>query len=245
MRLQVFLSSQGVCSRRKAMDIIQEGRVSVNGLKVIEPSFNVSLDDAIAVDGKQISVVIKQTIILHKPIGLITSLTDPHHHQTVMMLLPPHLKGLKPVGRLDKDSSGLLIFTNDGALAHCLMHPSQHIAKTYEVKLNGHVTASALDKIRRGLIIDVEGEAKKTAPCQISKVHYNAHSTDLEIVLHQGYKRQIRAMFKAVGFTVKALHRIAIGSLQLGALAEAKWRVLTHDELNLLEREIAKQDRRE
>ncbi len=235
MRLQVFLSHNGVCSRREAMTVIQAGRVTVNGKVIHEPSTAVEGHEIIAVDGKIIEVKSYTYIALHKPVGVTTTKDDPHAKETVMDLLPKQLQHVVPVGRLDKDSSGLLLLTNDGNLAHHLTHPSFHQSKTYEVVLTGHVNKQKIDQLKVGIVI----EGVKTLPCTIKDVVYNGDQTNrpetsMTVILRQGRKRQIRLMANAVGHHVIELKRVAIGSLTLANLAVGKWRMLTSHEVKAL-----------
>jgi 23S rRNA pseudouridine2605 synthase len=232
MRLQVFLSHNGVCSRREAMTIIQEGRVKVNGRTQMEPSFDVTGDENIVVDNKRVVVQKYTYLMLHKPPGYTTTKDDPFADKTILDLLPKELHYLSPVGRLDKDSEGLLLLTNDGPWAYGLTHPKFHLDKTYVVKAKGKLSAANQDKLQKGIKIEDE----KTAPCRISQVRYNDADTELQITIHEGKKRQIRRMLWAVGHKVFFLKRISIGPLSLGNLPLGQYRMLTQPEIESLKK---------
>jgi pseudouridine synthase len=230
MRLQVFLSHNGVCSRREAMDLVQSGRVTINGRMQKEPSFNVDGSEDIAVDGKKVQTQMYTYIMLHKPPGYTTTKDDPHADKTVLDLLEKKMHFLSPVGRLDRDSEGLLLLTNDGSWAYGLTHPKFHLDKTYVVHVRDKVTQANIKKLQQGVVIDDE----KTAPCRIAQVRYNDADTELQITIHEGKKRQIRRMFWSIGHRVFYLKRISVGPLTLGDLQAGQWRPLTKEEINAL-----------
>ncbi len=230
MRLQVFLSHNGVCSRRDAMDIIQSGRVRLNGKIVKEPSTPVEGSEDITVDGQKIGIKQFTYVMLNKPAGYTTTKDDPHAPKTVMDLLPGELRHLSPVGRLDRESEGLLLLTNDGDLAFKLTHPKFHADKLYMVRVKGELTLAKQAKMEIGVVI----EGKKTAPCRIREVKYNGTDTEFKITLNEGRKRQIRMMVKSVGHRVDYLCRLSMGQLQLGALPKGQWRMLTDKEVGFL-----------
>ena len=234
MRLQVFLSHNGVCSRREAMDIIQSGRVRVDGLIQREPSTDVTGQEDITVDGKKVAVQSYSYIMLHKPVGYTTTKDDPHAQKTVLDLLPKHLHYLVPVGRLDRDSEGLLLLSNDGDFTFKLTHPKFHIDKTYLVHVKGQLTKEGVKHLKQGVVIDDE----KTAPCLIKELSYNDAQTEFQMVIHEGRKRQIRRMLHTVGHEVVFLKRISIGSLVLGDLKSGQWRQLTKGETESLKKKI-------
>jgi len=244
MRLQVFLSHNGVCSRREAMDIIQSGRVKVNGRLVKEPSTNVEGTEDITVDGQKIVAKHYSYVLLHKPAEYTTTKDDPYAKKIVMGLLPSHLRHLSPVGRLDRDTEGLLLFTNDGAWAQKLTHPKFHLEKTYQARVTGKLKPEDKKRLESGIMLPVEDEktppvtpvtgaaciCKKTVPCRITDVRYNGSDTDLTITIHEGRKRQIRTMFYTIGHKVTYLKRVAIGGLTLGDLKLGQWRELSLEE---------------
>ncbi len=225
MRLQVFLSHAGVCSRRKAFEPIQSGRVTVNGQKVTEPSFNVHpSSDKVCLDGRPVGLSQKIYILLHKPPATMSTVSDPHASKTVLELIPNHLRsGLHPVGRLDKDTTGLLLLTNDGELTHKMSHPSYEVEKVYRVVLNRDARDSDIRQISQGVFL----EGQKTSPCRIAR----QAPKELEMTIHEGRKRQIRKVFALFHYHVEKLRRIRQGSLELGSLKEGEWRFLTSDEV--------------
>jgi 23S rRNA pseudouridine2605 synthase len=232
MRLQVFLSHNGVCSRREAMDVIQAGRVKVNGQLVREPSTDVQGNEQISVDGKVIGAKAYTYVMLHKPVGYTTTKDDPYADKTVMDLLPAEMQHLSPVGRLDRDTEGLLLFTNDGDWAQKLTHPKFHLEKTYKATIMGELKAGDKKTLETGIVI----EGRKTAPCRIANVRYNDKNstTDLIIAIHEGRKRQIRTMFYTIGHKVVYLKRIAVGKLELVDLKLGQWRELSASEIKSL-----------
>lgn len=228
MRLQVFLSHSGICSRRKALDLVKSGRVKVNNAVVREPSFQVdSSRDKIHFDGKQVELKENIYILFNKPEGVTTTKKDNFAEKTVFDILPKKFQHLNPVGRLDKDSSGLLILTNDGDLTYKLTHPSFETGKTYEVKLDNELRLCDKSKIEKG----VELEDGLTSPCKIE-----AAKGLVRITIHEGKKRQVRRMFAALNYNVVKLRRIQEGSLDLGNLKLGAWRPLNADEVCRLQR---------
>ncbi len=213
------------------MDIIQGARVKVDGKVITEPSFDIKGTEEVVVDDKPVVVMSYQYIMLHKPVGYTTTKEDRHADHTVMDILPEDLYHLSPIGRLDRDSSGLLLFTNDGNLAFKLTHPSFHEDKTYQVVLSGEANKQKLDQLRKG----VEIEGKKTLPCRIEDVVYNTGFTRMTMIIQEGRKRQIRLMAQAVGHHVVTLVRVATGKVKLGDLPVGSWRALTKEEVQLLQ----------
>lgn len=212
------------------MQVIQTGRVKINGQVINEPSVDVSGSEDITVDDRKVMAQDYTYVMLHKPPGTTTTKEDPHAEQTVLDLLPEHLHHLSPVGRLDRDSQGLLLLTNDGALAYRLTHPKFHLDKTYLVRVKGRLSKDHQKELQQGVVI----EDHKTAPCRITAVRYNGEITEFHITLHEGRKRQIRLMLKSVGHQVHFLARISIGPLRLGDLKIGQWRYLTDEELKAL-----------
>jgi 23S rRNA pseudouridine2605 synthase len=232
-RIQKILSRMGIASRRKAEEMIREGRVTVNG-QIATLGMKADPDrDHIKVDGKLlIRPEPKAYIIMNKPKGVLTTLEDPEGRPTVKELL----KGVKfrvyPVGRLDFNSEGLLIFTNDGELAYRLIHPKFKVPKTYLVKVKGIVEERKLDILRKGIRLE-EGV---TAPADIKKVFMpkTKNNTWLEITIYEGKKRQIRRMFEKIRHPVLKLKRIKIDGIELGRLEPGQWRYLTPTEVKRL-----------
>ena len=208
------------------MGIIQSGCVKVNGRVEKEPSTDVTGSEEITVHGKKVCVQRYTYIMLHKPPGYTTTKDDPHADKTILDLLPKELHYLSPVGRLDRDSEGLLLLTNDGSWAFQLTHPKFHLDKTYVVRAKGKLNSQNQKKLQEGVVIENE----KTAPCCISQVRYNGPECEFQISIHEGKKRQIRQMLWSVGHRVFFLKRISVGPLNLGALKIGQWRLLTQEE---------------
>ncbi len=225
MRLAKYLAHAGVASRRAAETTIAEGRVTVAGQIVFDSARDVDERCAVTVDGRPIQGP-EQTVIyaVNKPIGVLSTVQDTHGRPTVVSLVPDEARRLYPVGRLDADSSGLILLTNDGALAQRLTHPSFEVPKTYRARVGGGpVGESALAKLRAGVRL----EDGMTAPAQVRRVGQGV----LEVTIHEGRNRQVRRMCEAVGHPVLALERIAFGRLKLGELASGASRQLTDAEL--------------
>lgn len=241
-RLQKWLAHCGYGSRRACEQLIQQGRVQVNGAVA---SLGAKIDpqrDVITVDGKRVQPPQAFVyLMLHKPRGYVTTRKDPHAPHTVMELLRDAPPNLFPVGRLDADSEGLLLFTNDGAFAHRLTHPRYKLPKTYRVWVQGKPTARALTQLREGVLL----EDGKTAPAEVRLLRTESEQSVLEIVLREGRKRQIRRMCAAVGHPVQRLKRIAMGALRLPSdLPLGKWRMLTPAEIQQLQAQPAPRQRR-
>ena len=226
VRLQVFLSRSGACSRRTALDIIFAGRVCVNGRRVTEPSVEVFPEkDRVLLDGRPVGPAAKEYILFHKPKGVVTTKSDRFAAKTVLDFFPAELKHLNPAGRLDKDTTGLLLMTNDGDLAYRLTHPSFDVAKVYRARLDRPLAAADRRALEAGVVLD----GKPTRPCAL-----RPEGALVEVTLHEGRKRQIRRMFAARGYTVEELERLRHGPLALGGLAPGAWRRLTAQELSAL-----------
>ena len=229
MRLHRFIAHCGLSSRRRAELLIAMGRVEVNGRRVENKGQIVNpARDRVAVNGEEIRPPEPLTIAFHKPKDVITSTHDTHERLTVMDLLPQSVqrRGVLPVGRLDRDTEGLLVLTNDGELSHKIAHPSHEIEKEYEALVRGHPSRSALDRLRRGVVI----EGVKTAPAHVFGIEREGARTRVRLVIHEGKKRQVRRMFETVNHEVVELKRLRVGGLQLGALAVGTWRPLSDAE---------------
>ncbi len=229
MRLQRALSLAGVASRRGAETLIAEGRVSVNG-QVAHIGQTVAPEDAILVDGSPIASEHTVTYLLHKPIGTVSTVTDPQGRPTVIDDLPQDVR-LYPVGRLDLNTSGLLLITNDGELAHRLMHPRYRVPKSYEALVEGRVSAAGIRTLREGVQLD-DGPTQPAVVTKMDRVA--AGGTWLSIEIAEGRNRQIRRMCAAIGHRVLRLHRSRYGPLSLGRLDRGAWRTLTDRELTNL-----------
>ena len=228
MRLGKFLAHAGIASRRRAEDLVHAGRVSVGGITVRDPARDVDESSSVAVDGKPVAGAEPHEIwALNKPAGVVSTARDTHRRRTVLDLLPASPSRLYPVGRLDADTTGLILLTNDGELANRLMHPSFEVPKTYRVKVaRPPVREPALHALRSG----VELEDGVTAPALVRRLH----GDELDITIHEGRKRQVRRMCDAVGHPVKEIERIAFGPLRLGALPRGQARRLTPAETQRL-----------
>jgi 23S rRNA pseudouridine2605 synthase len=227
MRLNRFLAAAGVGSRRRCDELISAGRVAINGKTCTDFSAQPGGRDHVKVDGKLVRVAPPLTIVFHKPAGLVSTRRDPHVRDTVFDLLPAKFSRLFSIGRLDAQTEGLLLLTNDGELAQRLTHPHYKIEKEYEVTLDRPWDAALTPKLLRGIFLDGQRAT-------IARLH-SVSPTRLRVVLRQGIKRQIRRMFGAVGYHVKHLLRVRIGNLRLGDLARGQWRALTKRELECLE----------
>ena len=234
MRINKYIAESGVASRRNADQMIKEGRVSVNGKKITECGIDVNVDnDTVYVDGVRITPVRRYTYIMfNKPKGCITTASDEFGRKTIYDYLEQYAgKGLFPVGRLDYDSEGLLLLTNDGALAQVLTHPSYEIPKTYLVKIEGAVSEDELKKIRNG----VKGiDGTRYAPAKVYLKETTDKFAKLEITITEGKNREVRKIFEAVGKNVVFLCRRKIGELSLGGLSRGSARYLTDREIAYL-----------
>lgn len=235
MRLQKFLAEAQVASRRKAEEIITQGRVSVNGVIITELGTKVESEkDIVTVDGNSVSICEKMVyIMLNKPEGCVTTVKDQFDRKSVLDYVNDVNERIYPVGRLDYDTSGLLILTNDGELTYKLTHPKHNVEKTYIAEVDREPDISDMDKFRTGVVID----GRKTAPAKI-KIINKGKLTSLEIKIHEGRNRQVRKMCAAINCNVVKLKRIAEGNISLGKLEKGKYRYLTDEEINYLKREI-------
>lgn len=233
MRLNKFLAECGVCSRRKADEIIAEGRVTVNRKTVSEMGFDVDeKKDVVYLDGKKIVPVIHyEYIMFNKPKGCVTTMSDDKGRKTVYDFIGRE-KRLVPVGRLDYDSEGLLLFTNDGELTHKLTHPSNEIPKTYVVKIEGEISESDMATLRKGVTVN----GVKYSRCKVKFTGEENGLSRLEVVIFEGKNREIRRMFEAVEKNVVFLKRVAIGDLRLGGLSRGGFRELNEFEVDYLKR---------
>jgi 23S rRNA pseudouridine2605 synthase len=226
MRLNAYLARAGVASRRRADELIKAGRVTVNG----EPgqlNTYVESRDRVEVDGEPIAPQRLAYVLLHKPAGVVTTARDPHGRPTVVDLVE-HDARVVPIGRLDVDTTGALLLTNDGELAHRLAHPRYGVEKVYEVDVDGVPTEEQLRQLRNG----VELEDGQTAPARARRLGRNR----LELAIHEGRKHQVKRMCAAVGLPVQRLHRSGYAGLGLSDLRPSEWRELSDDEVAALRR---------
>ena len=226
MRLNAYLARAGVASRRKADDLIKAGRVRVNGTRGELNTF-VGSNDLVEVDGMPVAKQRLAYVLLNKPRGVVTTASDPQGRPTVVELVE-HESRVVPVGRLDVDTTGALLLTNDGPLAHRLAHPRYGVEKVYEVEVYKEPT----DEVLRVLAEGVELEDGLTAPARVRRLG----AAKFELVLHEGRNRQVRRMTEAVGHRVRSLHRSLYAGLELGALGPGEWRQLTAREVERLRR---------
>lgn len=238
-RIQKILSRMGIVSRRKAEELILEGRVTVNGKAVAIGMKADTARDYIKVDGKLIAGPTQKKpqnvyLMFNKPRGIVTTLSDPEKRPTVKDFLKNVKYRVFPVGRLDFDSEGLLLLTNDGDFANAVMHPSQRMSKTYLVKVKGIPGEEEIGKLRRG----VKLEDGRTQPARVRKIKELANNSWIEITIYEGRKRQVRRMLEKIGHEVIRLQRIAIDGLKLGGLRPGEIRHLTDEELKTLKKEI-------
>lgn len=232
IRIQKMIADSGFCSRRKAEELISKGRVKLNG-RPIKLGDKCTFRDIITVDGERIYTSRKKNyiyIMLNKPRGYVTTVSDELDRRCVMDLLDDVEERVYPVGRLDRNSEGLLLFTNDGEFANSIMHPSRHISKTYRVTVRPDISDEQLVKLSGGVEID----GKTTLPANVVVKEKQQGRVVLLITIHEGRNRQIRKMCEAVGLEVARLRRISIGPLRLGMLKPGTWRELTAEELRAL-----------
>lgn len=231
VRLQKYLAECGVASRRKSEELIEQGKVKVNGyVASIGDKINPKRD-TVTVSGKKIVKQKSHTyIMLHKPRGFITTMSDEMDRKCVAQLIKDVPGRVYPVGRLDRDSEGMLLFTNDGEFANAMTHPTRHVPKTYRVTVRPSITEEQITKLTTGVII----EDRMTAPAEVRVVTKEEGRVVLEIILYEGRNRQIRKMCEEVGLEVARLKRTAIGSIKLGMLKQGDYRELTEDEVRKL-----------
>ncbi|AOT68119.1 pseudouridine synthase [Geosporobacter ferrireducens] len=232
MRLQKYIALSGVASRRKAEEMIQQGRVKLNGTIVRDMGVIINpTEDQVIIDNQPIKPEEQKIyILLHKPEGYVTTLSDEFNRPKVIDLLSDVAERVFPVGRLDYDTSGLLIMTNDGDLTYQLTHPKHEVKKTYIARVKGAPDEKALGFLKRG--VDIGGYI--TAPAQVEKLKSDGRTSSIRIIIHEGKNRQIRKMLDAVGYPVLHLKRIAMGRIELGTLVKGKWRHLTAEEVRYL-----------
>lgn len=230
MRINKYLSESGVCSRRAADKLIEDGEVKING-KPAKLGDDVTDDDLVTVGGEVVSAVKKYDYYaMNKPKGYVCTVKDDKGRKTVMDLLPPGIQRVVPVGRLDYDTEGLLLFTNDGELTNKLTHPKNGVYKTFLVKVESYIPDEALKTLSRG----VELDGKYTNPCKVKLIERNKLGTKLHVSINEGRNRQVRRMFEAIGFDIDFLKRISIGELTVSGLDRGDVRKLNKREIEYL-----------
>jgi len=231
-RLHKLLARAGVASRRHSEELIRQGRVRVNGQVVTQMGYRVPSGATISVDGRPIQQITRRVYYaLYKPPGYLSTARDEYGRPTVLHLVPS-AERIYPVGRLDLDSEGLLLLTNDGELAQHLLHPRYEVAREYLALVQGHPTEEDLDRLRQG----VELEDGRTSPAQVERVGSQGADTWLRVVIHEGRKRQVRRMAEAVGHPVRRLIRLRIGPVRVDNLKPGEWRELSPAEVESLRR---------
>lgn len=231
VRLQKLLSERGVASRRKAEDLIRQGKVKINGHVAGLGDKADDRRDIVTVCGRRLAQAeMPVYLMLNKPRGYVTTLSDEKGRRCVAELVEDVGTRVFPVGRLDRDSEGLLFMTNDGDFANAMMHPSNHVPKLYRVTLHVPLTDEQIQRFEQGIVLD----GRKTAPAQLHVVAQEPGRTVAEVVLYEGRNRQIRRMFEQLGIEVARLRRIAVGGVKLGMLAPGKWRHLDPKEVKAL-----------
>ena len=234
MRINQYIASAGICSRRKADELIADGQVKVNGAVLSSPGYHVEEGDLVEVNGMRIEPADRKVYyLLNKPAGYVTSTADKEGRPLVTDLVPDELR-VFPVGRLDYNTTGLLILTNDGDLANALMHPSREFNKKYLVRAQGIVTRNEAKRLEKG--IDIGGFV--TSPAEVELIRHDRNSTIAEIIIHEGKNRQVRRMFKAIGHPVLELCRTGLGDLSIGKLAIGQCRKLSPAEVESLKRAV-------
>lgn len=236
MRLNKYIASSGICSRRKADELIEQGMVSVNGKKITELGFQIKEKDKVFINNELIRPKKLEYYKFYKPAGFITSADDEKGRKIIYDLLPPNMQNLKPVGRLDKDSSGLIILTNDGDLINELTHPSIKVPKVYVVSVNGKVHLHHLEKMAMG----IEIEKGKMAYADVVIQETDNKRTIMQITLYQGLNRQIRKMFEALGFEVQSLKRVQHATIDIEGLKKGQFKPIKPQQIKDLRNFISK-----
>lgn len=231
MRLQKYLAHCGVAARRKCEEIIAQGRVTVNGIVITEMGTQVDEGDVVTLDGNTLAP--EETlyyILYHKPFGEVCTASDPQGRATVLDRFSDFPARLYPVGRLDFDSEGLLLLTNDGALTQHMLHPSHEVDKTYLARVTGDVSLDSIRTLRTGVALD----GRETSPAEVRVIRRTGAETVLLVTIHEGRNRQVRRMFDCIGYPVIRLRRVQFGPLQLGELGRGEWRMLTPEEVDII-----------
>ena len=236
VRLNKYIASAGICSRRKADEMIEQGLVNVNGKRVSELGYLVSEKDKVFIEGKLIHPLKHEYYRFYKPAGYITTADDEKGRKTIYDILPEEFHKLNPVGRLDRESTGLIILTNDGELINELTHPSVKIQKVYIVSINGRINQNHIDQMAAG----IEIEPNKKAYAEVEVLEISNKSTLMEVVLYQGLNRQIRKMFDYLGFEVESLKRVQHATITLDGLKRGEFKPIKPKQVKELKAYIEK-----
>ena len=236
VRLNKFIASSGLCSRRKADELIESGAVKVNGRTIVELGYIVTNKDKVLVNGQPLKKANLVYVKYYKPAGYITTMSDEKGRKTIYDILPAELKELKPVGRLDKDSTGLLILTNDGDFINKMTHPSIKIPKIYRVCAQGRMNTQHLIQMAKG----IEIEQGKIAYADSSIIEYDGKNTVLQVILYQGMNRQIRKMLDSLGFPVISLKRISHGTINIQGMKKGQFKYIKPREISDMIKQIQK-----
>ena len=239
-RLNKYIASTGLCSRRKADELIIDGKVGVNGKIITELGFYVREKDKVTVDGKIVRPKNLEYYRFYKPAGYITTLDDEKGRKTIYDIIPPELRHLKPVGRLDKDSTGLIIMTNDGDLINQMTHPSLKVSKVYMVTINGKFTEEHAKAMAEGIEIVTDTDEKKIAYAQTLPIEISNKKSIVQVVLYQGINRQIRKMFATLGFEVEVLKRIQHAIITLEGMKKGQIKLIKPKQVKQLQLYLAK-----
>lgn len=234
LRLQKYLAECGVASRRGAETLIRDGRIKVNGKTIREMGVKIDEEnDVVEFDEATVKPQTKMVyIMLNKPVGFVTTVSDDKGRDTVMSLVSDIPIRIYPVGRLDYDTEGLLLMTNDGDLTYKITHPKNNVEKTYVAEVSGNISMDTIVRLRSGVVVD----GAKTSPAKVEVVGATRLGTKLKITIHEGRNRQVRKMFEAVGCVVKRLVRTEEAGLKLGHVPLGRWRKLTEPEINMLKK---------
>ncbi len=239
-RLNKYIASTGFCSRRKADELILEGRVRVNDRPIEELGFYVREKDRVYIDNKLVKPQKLEYYKFYKPAGYITTSEDEKGRKTIYDVIPPELKHLKPVGRLDKESTGLIILTNDGEFINEMTHPSIKVPKVYIVSINGKFTTEDAEKMFNGIEIETDSGEKKMAYAETLPIELKNKSSMIQVVLYQGINRQIRKMFAKLGYEVESLKRIQHATLTIEGLKKGQVKPIKPKQVKELKTYIAK-----
>ena len=238
-RIQKIIANSGICSRRKAEGLILAGKVKVNGEVITELGYKANYTDDIKVNDKPINKEEKVVYLLNKPKNVISSASDDKGRTTVVDLIESKYR-LYPLGRLDYDSSGLILLSNDGELMQKLIHPKYEVEKVYEVTIDGIINKEAIEKLENG--VRIENYTSANAKVKLIRTNTNKYTSFLEVTIHEGKNREIRKMFKAVGFNVIKLHRIKEANIELGNLKSGEYRLLKPFEIKKLKAYLDRSD---